>query len=75
MNLFRKIERTELEKTEETLIKEKPITDTQTRYGNSYYYGSSEDSSVSRESLMRKIEGIEINPEQILSIFQLENDT
>jgi len=60
MNPFRKIGKIELEKTDEVLSREKPITDTQTRYGNSYYYGSSEDSSVSRESLMRKIEGTEI---------------
>lgn len=63
------IPRGELEEILRVLEEENPMSATETKHGNSYHYGTSEDTPVSKERLLAAIKGAEIEDIYVHSPF------
>jgi coproporphyrinogen III oxidase-like Fe-S oxidoreductase len=61
LNYHELIEESELLRIIQSITREKPMNETETQYGHSYYYGTSSDKTVSLERLLQEVSGLEID--------------
>ncbi len=61
LNHHESIEESTLSDIAANLAGKKPMKETETKYGNSYYYGASDDKPVSLEAMLQTVKGAEID--------------